>query len=77
MKARRRSLTPKERRDMAARQNHLCGCGCGDPLLTGKRQTVAEHTATVALGNDAKPDHIRNRACAKRKTYGGQSGDQT
>ncbi len=57
-------------------QKGLCGCGCGEKLKSGPRATIAEHTAPVALGNDAKPDHIRNRACAKLKTHGGRAGDR-
>ena len=72
----RRYLTKNERAAMAKRQGYKCGCGCGDPLSTAKRGTVAEHTAMVAMGNGEKPDHIRNKKCARRKTYGGQDGEQ-
>lgn len=75
-KPRRKYLTKNQYKDMAAAQSHKCGCGCGRPLSTEKRGTVAEHTSVVALGNGEKPDHIRNRACAKRKTYGGRDGAQ-
>lgn len=72
----RKYLTPKQRAAMCLAQRNLCGCGCGRALDTAPRATIAEHTDPVALGNGAKPDHIRNRACARRKTYGGRDGEQ-
>lgn len=64
-KPKRSTLTRKERHAMAARQGGLCftfGC-VGKPA-------IAEHWATVALGNDQKPDCLLCRECARLKTYG-------
>lgn len=61
----RRSLTPKERAQMAADQGYRCGCGCDNPLT---EKTIAEHWITVALGNESKPDCLLNYECAQAKT---------
>jgi hypothetical protein len=63
VKAKRASLTPKERKTMAERQGGLCfSFGC-----TGK-PAVAEHWVCVALGNDQKPDCLLCKPCADAKT---------
>lgn len=65
MKAKRASLTKKERAAMIERQGGLCftfGC-IGKPK-------VAEHWTPVALGNDQKPDCLLCTPCADAKTNG-------
>ena len=63
MKAKRASLTPKERAAMAERQGFACftfGCD-GNP-------EIGEHFTPVAMGNDQKPDCMLCKTCAKIKT---------
>ena len=63
MKAKRASLTKRERAAMIQRQGGLCftfGCD-GKP-------TIAEHFTPVALGNDQKPDCLLCDECADAKT---------
>jgi hypothetical protein len=63
MKARRASLTPKDRKAMEERQGGLCFTfGC-----IGKPE-IGEHFTPVALGNDQKPDCLLCVLCAKAKT---------
>lgn len=63
MKARRASLTPKERREMIARQGYACFIfGCTE------KPEVAEHWTCVAIGNDQKPDCMLCKWHAKEKT---------
>lgn len=65
VKAKRSSLTRKERAAMRERQGGCCATfGCqGKP-------SVAEHWYPVALGNDQKPDCLLCSACARQKTIG-------
>lgn len=63
----RKYLTPKERRDMFAAQNHQCAA-CGDNMFI--EGCIAEHWHPVALGNDQKPDCLLCIHCADRKTNG-------
>lgn len=63
MKAKRASLTQKERRDMIARQGFACytfGCD-GKPV-------IGEHFTPVAMGNAQKPDCMLCAECAAIKT---------
>lgn len=74
----RKGMTDKLRRFLTAAQMDglgipRCGCGCGRKL---EKSAIGEHFETVALGNKKRPDHLRNRACAKLKTYGGRDGEQ-
>lgn len=65
MKAKRASLTPREKKAMLIAQAGKCarGCGRGGPF-------IAEHTVPVALGNDQKPDCLLCVPCALLKTNG-------
>lgn len=53
---------------MAQKQNHLCGCGCGE-LLSEVEGIIEEHVwAFVALGNEEKGDSLWRKPCADHKT---------
>lgn len=62
----RRSLTPKQRRDMLAAQAGRCACGCGRAITL--QNSDAEHGLPVGLGNAGKPDSLWHRDCHKGKT---------
>lgn len=70
---RRRSLSPKQRRDMLADQGGICA-KCPAPI--GPQPDgiivpfIGEHSVTVESGNDQKPDCLLCVPCAKRKTFG-------
>lgn len=72
MKAKRASLTPKERKAMFVAQRKLCGCGCGGTLRSWSGiDAIGEHVHEfVALGCAEKPDALYLPECAKRKTNG-------
>lgn len=70
-RANRKYLTPKERVQMYAKQNGLCGCGCGERLNANGKGDVGEHRFWfVALGCDEKPDALYRSECARKKTNG-------
>jgi len=69
VKAKRAKFTPAERKAKADAQGGLCGCGCGERLQGAG--DVGEHVwEFVSLGNDAKPDKLYRKDCARRKTIG-------
>ena len=63
----RRSLTPKQRREMYEAQDGLCAA-CSAPAHL--MHMIAEHWFPVALGNPKKPDCLLCIPCADRKTNG-------
>lgn len=72
MKAKRKFLTPKERKAMFIAQRKLCGCGCGGALKSWSGiDAIGEHVHDlVALGCAEKPDALYLPACADKKTNG-------
>lgn len=66
MKAKRHSLTARERLAMRAAQQDACAL-CSGALGAG---FIAEHSWPVAMGNEAKPDCLVCARCAADKTRG-------
>ena len=66
----RRSLTPKERREMLEAQDGKCA-QCKVPIDGTGKTCIAEHWNPVAMGNDQKPDALLCHFCADFKTNGG------
>ena len=63
----RRQPTPRERREIYARQDGLCACGCGRPLGT---RWVADHMHALELGGGNEMENFQGLCikCDKDKT---------
>lgn len=63
-------LSRSDRIRLFSEQNALCGCGCGEALLSWRgRDAIGEHVhLNVSQGNEDKPDALYRPECAARKT---------
>lgn len=54
----RRKFSPKTYAEIIARQQGICGCGCGEPLGTDPRAWHWEHTIPLWCGGKDEPSNI-------------------